>query len=233
MLAQHYIGSYLDTGSKEMLIDRAKTLMISLKKRRKRGHVDWIFSISQKQPLTFKITELDNLKVQIDVSCEIIGCGDDIKKQNLLLRIWSCDENICYRSHMDASELRDKLEGAGWKRVMLRFHIDLKDSGAKIPEPWYHLHTGGDSEDSEYCWIPKEIKAPRFPYPPMDLILLCEFVIVNFFPQKSEDLRKNPEWQSLVRKSQEIFQRDYFARCMKCLDSGTDTLLENLLANTE
>jgi len=55
-------------------------------------------------------------------------------------------------------------------------------------------------------------------------------VLVNFFHKQSEELRKKPEWRSLVRKSQEIFQSDYFDKCSLHLRNQTDTLLGHLMS---
>lgn len=229
---QRYLGRYLDAASKGILFERAKSLRGFLQKRRRRP-VEWKFSIPIEHPLTFIKNDVDNCRLQIDISCEIEGIGDDIKKYNILLRVWCWDENISYREGIDAVELKSKFESLGWKRVILRFHFDLKDTKTKKPEPFYHLHVGGIPEDDENCWFPKQIKVPRFPYPPMDIILLCEFVLVNFFQKESEELRKKPEWKSLVRKSQEVFQKNYFAICKSNLDNKTGTLLENLCTLSE
>lgn len=98
--------------------------------------------------------------------------------------------------------------------VIFKFHIDQKDPKLK-DHPWYHLQM----EDS-----------PRFPFPPMDIILLCEFVLVNFFHKKSEDLRKDSGWRNIVINSQHIFQKEYYHICKNCIDSNPDaTLMEHLL----
>lgn len=96
------------------------------------------------------------------------------------------------------------------------FHIDLKDPEAKTPEPLYHMHVLG-------CEV------PRFPFPPMDIILLCEFVLVNFFPTDSQILRDDPSWKNLVRNSQELFMKPYFEQCQKCLDNEKETLMGHLI----
>lgn len=84
--------------------------------------------------------------------------------------------------------------------------------------------------DDECCWFPEEIDVPRFHFPPIDVVLLCELVLANFFDKKSEDLRKKPEWRSLVRKSQDAFQSDYFQMFIQHLRNETDTLLGHLIA---
>jgi len=228
MLAQEgYVGSYLEEGSKHLLIERAKILNTCIRKNKK-GHAEWRILISREKPLTFIKSDVDNLKLQVDISCEIEGIGDEIKKHNILLRVWSLDEKISYRDDMDAVELKNKLECLGWRRVMLRIHFDRRDKDVKKPEPLHHLQMGGDPKDDENCWFPKQIKVPRFPNPPIDLILLFELVLMNFFPIKSEQLRKKPEWKGLVRKSQEIFLRPYLTKCIKHLDNKNNTLLGHL-----
>jgi len=227
---QHYIGSYLEVGSKELLIERAKLLKGDIKRKKKNKPLKWRFSISREQPLIFVKNEVDGYKLQADISCEIEGIGDDIKKQNVLLRVWSWDERISYREGVDDCNLKAELELLGWKRVILRFHFDRKDPNAMIPGPLYHLQVGGNPKEDENCWLPKQINIPRIPYNPIDLILLCEFVLVNFFPRESEKLRKEPEWNSLVRKSQELFMKPYLDIYTKCFNNKTNTLLGALVS---
>lgn len=229
MLSQRsYIGKYLAPGSREILCERAKLLEQQRQRRRGRQPLNWRIFIAKEHPITFIKNIVDDYKYQVDISCEIEGQGDDLVKYNILLRVWSCDEKISFRDDIDAIVLKTKLEQVGWKRVILRFHFDLRNQGTKIPEPLYHLHVGGIPKDDEHCWIPKQIKVPRFPYPPVDIILLCEFVLVNFFSQESGDLRKTPQWKSLVRKSQKLFQKPYFEKCIHFLKDNNDTLLGNL-----
>ncbi len=227
LLANQHIGKFLEGDSKEILISRARSLGSDIR----RNMEDWRFSISREHPLTFK---KNNRKLKIDISCEIEGIGDDIKKQNILLRVWCLDENICYRDGIDHPEIRNELESIGWKRVILRFHFDLREPKVKQPEPLYHLQVGGiNPMGDENCWLPEQIEIPRFPYPPMDIILLCEFVLMNFFPEDYEKLREKPEWRSLVRKSQVLFQKHYFKMCWRCLNRSSDaTLMENLVTRT-
>jgi len=224
-LVNHHIGNFLEPNSKEILKQKAGLLRTSLKRKRNVETVDWRLAISPKNPLIF-IT--NDCHFQVDISCEIEGIGNLINKQNMLIRVWSYDINTCFRDEMDAAILKEKIKQEGGKRVMLRFHIDRRTLDVKNPEPCYHLHVGGIPDDSENCWIPKQIKEPRFPFPPMDLILLSEFVLVNFFHVESKDLREKPEWKSLVKKSQEFFIRPYFKECMKFLNSP-DTLMGNLV----
>ena len=101
------------------------------------------------------------------------------------------------------------------EKKIFEFRIDQKNSTAK--EPWHHLHIG-------------ELDEPRFPFPPMDIILLCEFILVNYFPKRSKDLREDLAWKHLVVCSQNMFQKEYFNVCRNCIENKTDTtLMEHLL----
>lgn len=228
MLVHQHIGKYLEAGSKEFLIERAKTLSGFIKKRKKGKPIEWSFLIPKEHPLKF----IENdCKLKIDISCEIRGVNGDVKKQNINLRIWSYDKNISYREGIDASELKTKLERSDWKRVILRFHFDLKSPNGKSIEPLFHLQVGGYQMEEENCWLHEKIQVPRFPYFPMDIILLCEFILMNFFQDDYKEIRKKPEWISLIRKSQEIFQKPYLTKCIKCINNEEDTLLGKLVSS--
>ncbi|CAG0984264.1 hypothetical protein METP3_02262 [Methanosarcinales archaeon] len=98
---------------------------------------------------------------------------------------------------------------------IINFHIDRKIP--KKQEPWNHLHIGENDE-------------PRFPFPPMDIILLCEFILINYFPKDSEKLRKDSGWKEFVIYSQNTFQKEYFQQCRNCIENNNDiTLMEHLL----
>ena len=218
------INKFLEAGSKDVLINRARSLKSTLKNRRG----SWRFTIPRKHPLRFIRNDCN---LQIDISCEIEGDGDKVKKQNIILRIWSFDKNVYYREGIDHPDIKEILTNSG-KRVILRFHFDLRALGVKQPEPLYHLQVGGTNpNDDGNCWFPEHIDVPRFPYPPMDIILLCEFVLMNFFHKDYMRIREKPSWKSLVRKSQAFFQKDYFERCVGYINDHNDTLMGNLSAD--
>ena len=104
------------------------------------------------------------------------------------------------------------------REIVFRFHIDQKTKDSKAKEPWYHLHIGKFDE-------------PRFPFPPMDVILIYEFVLINYFQKDSENLRKDGGWKNLVIHSQDIFQKEYFNVCRNCIENKTDTTLMERLLN--
>lgn len=223
LMVNSHILDYLEAGSKEILINRARALKSAIK----RGG-NWRFSMPKEKPLTFK-TNYCNL--QVDIACELDGIGENINKQNITLRIWCRDKDISYREGIDSPDLQLKLENNCWKRVILRFHFDKREPNGEQLEPPYHLQVGGRYRtEDEYCWLHEEIDVPRFSYHPMDIILLCEFILINFFPKKSKKLREKPEWRSLVRKCQTLFLKPYYDAYLRYLNDDTETLLSKLVS---
>jgi hypothetical protein len=227
MLVNQHIWIYMEASSKPFLIYRAKQLQESIKRGRKK-HGKWAFSIPPDKPLAFR---RDDINLQVDIYGKMEGVKENITKQCFNLRIWSFDKKVCYREKIDAPEVKEKIEPLGWKRVILRFHFDLKNLEEENLEPLFHLHVGGHQKDEENCWLNEKISVPRFAHPPMDLILLCEFVLMNFFPEKYRNLKDDPEWISLIRKSQELFQAPYFKDSMRYINDESNTLLGNLVSS--
>ena len=217
-----YIGRYLAPGSKETLLERASLL----RSQRRKGHFEWQVSIPRESPLTFKE---NSDRLQADVMGIIEGEGDEVKEVRTLLRIWSLDEALCYRSGIDAEQVKSKFVETG-QRVMVRFHFDRRAKHVTSPEPIYHLQVGGVALENENCWFPKQLDIPRFHFPPMDIVLLCELVLVNLFHKSSRNLREKPEWKKLVVKSQDAFQGSYFSKFYSYVNSTTDTILGNLIS---
>ena len=217
-----FVGKYLAPGSKETLFERAN----QLRSQRRKGPFEWYFSLPRESPLTFKE---NSDRLQADVTGSVTGKGDEVKDVRTLLRVWSLDKALCYRPGIDAEEIGNKFAQTG-RRVMTRFHFDPRVTSATQREPIYHLQVGGLSLEDENCWFPKQLKVPRLCFPPMDVILLCELVLVNLFYWDSTDLRKKPDWKRLVMKSQNIFQRSYFEKFHTYVDSTTDTILGSLIS---
>jgi hypothetical protein len=171
------------------------------------------------------------------------GCGSDLieKAQSLRKEIqkgkwsFSIPRNRPLKFKKNSSDLYIevccKIEGEGEsikkhnmelqvksiddENKQILFHIDLKNAKTRNPEPWNHLQVKG-------------FESPRFPFPPMDLVLLCEFVLINFFPKESIDLRQDPAWKSLVLNSQELFIKDYLCKCLECLNNPDETFMGHL-----
>lgn len=222
LVGPSYIGKYLAPGSKETLLQRVSLL----RSRRGTGSFRWEFSIPRESPMTFKE---NSDRLQADVAGIITGEGDDIKEVRTLLRIWSLDEALCYRAGIDAEQIRTRFDETG-RRVMVRFHFEPRVTHVTRPEPVYHLQVGGVALQDGNCWFPKQLDIPRFHFPPMDIVLLCELVLVNLFHKNSRNLREKPEWKKLVVKSQNAFQRNYFNEFYSYVNSTTNTILGSLIS---
>ena len=231
-----YIKSYLGPCSHGTLSDVSANLDQSIRRHgRRKTPLQWSITIPKENPLKFKLSDECGYKLHVDLFCRIQGevkprRFDDIvfKSYSVGFRIWSHDKDISYRSKWDAGELEQKLSKQKWKRVVKRFHIDLRNKNTRLPEPIYHLHFGGIAKDDEHFWVPNVIREPRFHYFPMDVVLLCEFILMNFFPAESKDLREGPEWKSLVRKSQDLYLKSYLQMLSAHLNNNNDTLLGHL-----
>ncbi len=221
ILVNDHLKNYLKYSSKQKFLDKIDVIEGSIK----RGDDKWNIKITRDEAITFKETKVNDVSLQADICCDISGESNKIKEHNIILRIWSADEDICYRDDFDSKSIKESLETKGWKRTMVRFHIDKKDENTTKEEPMHHLHLGGNPAKNEFFWFPEDINIPRFPYPPLDIILLSELVLVNFFPKKSRDLRKKTEWRSLIRKSQELFIKKHIENWNRYLNREKNTLL--------
>lgn len=198
--------------------------------------IDWEIDIPRSEPLKFKEFMKKDSRLEVSLNCKIKGKVDSvdaeiitIDKYNIEIKIWSLDKDLSYRPDFDSRIMKKVLKKNEWKRVMLSFHMDLRDESTKtIYEPLYHLHVGGRLNESELSWIPDIIEEPRFYFYPLDLVLLCEFVLLNFLPEESEYLRKKPEWTKRVLHSQMLFLHPYVSDFNKYLYGREGTLLNCL-----
>lgn len=231
-----YIRDYLEPCSHGTLSDVSANLDQSMRRHgRRKTPLQWSITIPKEHPLEFKLSDECGYILHVDLFCRIQGevkprRFDDVtlRLYSAVFRIWSHAKNISYRNEWDADALEQKLSKQEWKRVVKRFHIDRRDENTALPEPLYHLHSGGIAEDDEHFWVPKIIDRPRFHYFPMDLVLLCEFILMNFFPLESKSLREKPEWKSLIRKSQDLYLIPYVQMLSGHLNDSNDTLLGHL-----
>lgn len=217
---QKFIGRFLAPGSKQVLQEAVGIL------RSQRRATIWNFRILRERPLTFRE---NSQNLQVDVTAIIDGRGDQVTDIRTLLRVWCLDKSLCYREDLDAELVGTRFDETG-RRVLARFHFERRLTETVKPEPIYHLQVGGVPLDDENCWFPKQLEVPRFYFPPMDVILLCEVILVNFFHEDSRDLREKPEWKRLVMKSQAAFQQSYLNKFCSYVNSTTDTILGNLIS---
>jgi hypothetical protein len=179
-------------------------------------------------PLIFKITSHDvfsEIEILLKFEAEEINEKLVIIQYGVNIRLWSDKSQYCYRELFDSSRIKELVDQGDWKRVMIRFHIEKKEPNVTLPEPFCHLNFGGKQSSNEYCWIPTTIREPRFPHPPMDFVLLLEYILVNYYPNETRDFREKREWIDIVRFSQKLFQENYFEVCQSWLSDEDNTYL--------
>ena len=156
----------------------------------------------------------------IDISCSIKGM---ITRENIVefeeysieVNFWSNNPEYCYRKGLDSEEIGEMVKsglesGKKFKRIVLRFHFDMKDEKSNSPEPLFHFHVGGGSIDrSCYMWMPDKLREPRIPYPPMDPFLVIDLILRNFCLRSSHEVIETPRWKEGVQRCHDIFQRRY------------------------
>ena len=94
-----------------------------------------------------------------------------------------------------------------------RSHIDLatcNNEGKYQDGPIFHLQFGGKSGAKENEPDIIKLRRPRWLHPPMDLILMTEMLIANFYPEKWSKLKKQDNWVALVAESQILCYKPYF-----------------------
>jgi hypothetical protein len=179
-------------------------------------------------PLIFKISShdvLSEIELIFGFEAEETNGKLQLKKYGVNIRLWSDKSHYCYRELFDSSRIKTLVDNGDWKRVMMRFHLEQKESGVTLPEPLCHLHVGGKQSVDECCWIPTTIHEPRFPHPPMDIVLLIEYILINYYPNETRDFREKREWIDIIRFSQKLFQEEYFNACSIWLTDDDNTYL--------
>lgn len=225
LIESKILGQFITPETKSIVKSKSAELRgIAADVRRAGKPKPWTFTIPMLNPISFNVNPD---RFQVDISGTIIGIGDDISEVNSLLRVWSLNKNICYREGIDSELVSDQFDETK-RRVIVRFHFDRRGTKANKPEPIYHLQVGGVAEAQENCWFPN-LKVPRLQFPPMDIILLSELVLVNFFHEDSRGMREKPEWKHLVIKSQKAFQDKYFQDFHSYPNSDTETILGRLI----
>ena len=172
----------------------------------------WGYRISPKQPLCFgPSTAIKGLSCRLDLYCTVLWKQEEELpvKQEITVRLWSDELNYIYREDWDSPDVYSKLTD---ERVMARWHFDLANPGQSGPK--YHLQFGGNARSDELHWFPEIIKIPRFAYPPMDLILVCQMIAANFYRDDYASVREDSIWKSCVFESQQHLLLDYYKRCV-------------------
>jgi len=184
--------------------------------RRFKNNSAWQISIERETPVEFEI--VDNIyketeAVTIELSSECISV--DFEKPFPFLNL-----DICIViKNLD-------------EEPVSRWHFDLankKESELMQPGPLTHVQYGGHNPGFRH--LDHALKVPRLNHPPMDIILLCEVVVSNFFPNKWDLIRENPAWCDAVSICQRICYSDYLKKIIQTLGRSNTTILHEMDAN--
>lgn len=190
---------------------------------------DWGYAILNPS-LRFKIATYKGYQLRPDIICNLRWQEEGTLPsiQELVLRVWSADEHLMYREQYDSEHIGELVTAGNGlsERVMLRCHFDLANPSQSGPK--YHLQIGGNPRAGEHGWYPKELDLPRLPHHPLDLILLCQLVVANFFPDEYKDIRKNASWHWAVTTVERYLLVEYYAKCLKAAQNKKTTLMDTL-----
>lgn len=119
-------------------------------------------------------------------------------------------------------------------KVLIRHHVDLAnfkpDEKEFQPGPLFHLQFGGHTpKQSRAFEVP--IKEPRWPCFPMDLVLVCELVVANFYPDKWVSLQRNRNWREAVIASQQFCISPFLKSMTDMIGDTKRTILGHLWAS--
>ncbi len=189
--------------------DALRALRIQQKKRA----APWSYRIARERPLSLRLTDPSIVKhrMSIDVFADIsqpLRCVPQ-KKQSVTVRVWCHDRSLWHDELLDAADMEKQVERAGGKRVMLRFRFDHDDPDDD--HPWFHLQIGGQQAGGELHRMPANLARPRFLHHPMNLLMVCEFVVRHFYPREFAMLANEPSWRIALCKAQTSYLPRYLA----------------------
>lgn len=107
-------------------------------------------------------------------------------------------------------------------RIVRRFHFDTGEGIPEILKAKSHLQFGGichehqaikefEGVDLHYC-LDNKMKIPRFPFPPIDIIILLDILLRQFETSIDRSFVEKSEWRRLVRKSEDFRLCRYYFR---------------------
>lgn len=184
--------------------------------RRFKDDSAWQISIERETPVEFEV--VDKIYKEVDpVSIELSSESIKVDFQNSFPFL---DLDICIL-----------IKDLDYK-PLARWHFDLankQEDELMQPGPLTHVQYGGHNPG--FRDLDHPLKVPRLNHPPMDIGLLCEVVVSNFFPNKWDLIRENPSWCYAISTCQRICYSHYFKKIVQTLDRRNTTILHEMDAN--
>lgn len=175
----------------------------------------WGFSITRTDPIRFCLAHTKKInRVQPILQAKLDVSGDQQDGMRGCFAV-----------------LNTTLELHSEGKLLDRWHVDLANDDQE--GPIFHLQYGGHSSGNTMRNIEQKLSVPRWIYPPLDIVLACELVVANFFPETWLRLRKDPKWMALVREAESFCYTDYFNTFSKHYSdpSRKETMLQKLWAS--
>lgn len=204
----------------KLITDQSRQILNEAASNVQSGSSDnWELVIPPEHPLEFVQAESDE-RLKPDIFCEIKATNNEdwpVSSLRLVLRVWSTKPEISFRQEWDSEVVKRNFESSqSYNRVMFRCHYD--SSSPKQHAPIFHLQFGGTPRNGEYSWFPHFLELPRFTFPPIDLVLVCEQVVASFFPSTYRKLCQVRTWVSLIQESEQFFMKNFYEVCSRCID---------------
>jgi len=112
-----------------------------------------------------------------------------------------------------------------------RWHVDLANAKETEmqPGPLIHLQYGGHVHGHRELDHP--LKEPRWCHPPMEIVLLCEVIVANFYPDYWELLREDMNWCQAISVGQKLCYSAYLRKMLTGFSVSSKTLLHSMWAS--
>lgn len=109
---------------------------------------------------------------------------------------------------------------------LVRWHIDKANRNLATgyqDGPLFHVQLGGHHHNNRQYDIP--IKRPRWNYPPLDIVLFCDLVAANFFPEEWDKLKDDPTWCEKISICEKYCYEAYIEKLKNIVSISTKTVL--------
>lgn len=107
-------------------------------------------------------------------------------------------------------------------KILRKFHFDY-DNGtvtSKQSHPRYHFQYAGkkpsgmdDHGDLYETVLYSPLSEPRFPYTPMSLALLLNYVFIEFKTEITNEISEDNKWRELVKTNEIKLLEPYYKKC--------------------
>ena len=177
--------------------------------RRFRNATSWSVAIERDRPVTFARVK-DKAGEQMVISLSAKG-----------ISIVQADDDQPPFTELDVAIAIEDLAG----QPVCRWHLDRANPDQ--PGPLFHLQFGGHQPGQRVSDF--TLKEPRWCHPPMEVALLCEVILANFFEKIwSESLRDDLAWCRAIQVFQRLCYSAYSKRFLESANVSHSTSLAQM-----